>query len=385
VSIDAFPGFDPRNEYKDVRGLSVEGAFLFRVLEIALSRRSIEVITSCRARRLLLDGDGRIAGVAATYHGETAEFRADRGVVLACGGFEADDDLQRQYWRGGAAMSAAFLGNVGDGVRMAQAVGADLWHMWHYHGSYGFKDPRGSWPLGIRVRRFPDWIPGIGPRQDVIVSWILVDRAGKRFMSEYPPYLHDTGARDLDHYSFDECDHPRIPSWLIVDSAGIDRYPLGGPIYHGNFVPFDWTPDNRSAIEAGILRPAGSIDELAHAMGTSARVLRATIDRWNAMCCRKVDEDHRRPGSTMVPIDRPPYYVGAVWPVVSNTQGGPRHDHRQRVLDVFGKPIPGLFSAGEIGSCFGYLYLSGGNLAECFVGGHIAGCEAADCVEAAAW
>jgi predicted oxidoreductase len=74
-----------------------------------------------------------------------------------------------------------------------------------------------------------------------------------------------------------------------------------------------------------------------------------------------------------VPIATPPFYFGEVWPVVSNTQGGPVHDERQRVLDPFGEPIPGLYVAGELGSIWGYLYLSGGNLAECFITGRIAG------------
>ena len=64
-------------------------------------------------------------------------------------------------------------------------------------------------------------------------------------------------------------------------------------------------------------------------------------------------------------------------PIVSNTQGGPAHDAAQSVLDAFGAPIPGLFEAGEIGSVFGHIYMSGGNLAECFVGGRIAGQNAA--------
>ena len=59
--------------------------------------------------------------------------------------------------------------------------------------------------------------------------------------------------------------------------------------------------------------------------------------------------------------------------MVSNTQGGLVHDERQRVLDAFGAPIPGLHVAGELGSVFGHLYMSGGNIAECFVGGRIAG------------
>ena len=75
----------------------------------------------------------------------------------------------------------------------------------------------------------------------------------------------------------------------------------------------------------------------------------------------------------MMPIAAPPFYGAPVWPVVSNTQGGPVHDARQRVVNVFGAPIQRLYAAGELGSAFGHLYMSGGNIAECFVSGRIAG------------
>jgi succinate dehydrogenase/fumarate reductase flavoprotein subunit len=78
----------------------------------------------------------------------------------------------------------------------------------------------------------------------------------------------------------------------------------------------------------------------------------------------------------MMPLRTPPFVVGEVWPVVSNTQGGPRHDAKQRVLTSFGEPIPRLYEAGEIGSIFGFLYFSGANLAECIVGGRIAARDA---------
>jgi succinate dehydrogenase/fumarate reductase flavoprotein subunit len=81
----------------------------------------------------------------------------------------------------------------------------------------------------------------------------------------------------------------------------------------------------------------------------------------------------------MLPIRKGPYSTAQVWPVVSNTQGGLPHDAAQRVLDPYGAPIPGLYVAGELGSVFGHLYMSGGNIAESFVGGRIAGRHAATC------
>ena len=104
--------------------------------------------------------------------------------------------------------------------------------------------------------------------------------------------------------------------------------------------------------------------------------LQATLDRWNAQCERGADDDYGRLAATMTPIRKPPFYFGEVWPIVSNTQGGPVHDRRQRVLNPFGEPIPRLFEAGELGSIWGHLYLCGGNLSECLITGRIAGSEA---------
>ena len=79
----------------------------------------------------------------------------------------------------------------------------------------------------------------------------------------------------------------------------------------------------------------------------------------------------------MMPIEVPPFYGAPAWAVVSNTQGGPVHDAEQRIIDVYGKPIPRLYAVGELGSSFGHLYMSGGNIVECFVTGRIAGRNAA--------
>ena len=105
--------------------------------------------------------------------------------------------------------------------------------------------------------------------------------------------------------------------------------------------------------------------------------METTLSGWNRACEVGVDESFGRLASSMMPIGAAPYYAARVWPIVSNTQGGPVHDARQRVLDAYGQPIPGLYAAGELGSAFGQLYLSGGNIAECFIGGRTAGEEAA--------
>ncbi len=257
--------------------------------------------------------------------------------------------------------------------------------MWHFHGSYGFRHPDPvAYPYGIRVERFPDWVPGdqeadmVGADMvKVPVAWILVNRAGKRFMNEQPPYLQDTGARPFEDMDTVTQQFRNIPAWMIFDEEARKLYPMGNPAYNDRDVDFEWSQDNLREIEMGLLKRADTIEELAEITGTPVDTLRATIERWNAMTEAMNDDEHGRPPGSMVPIATPPYYAGEMWPIVSNTQGGPRHDGRQRIVDVHGDPIPRLYAAGEMGSCFGHLYLAGGNIAECLISGWTAGRGAA--------
>jgi succinate dehydrogenase/fumarate reductase flavoprotein subunit len=130
-------------------------------------------------------------------------------------------------------------------------------------------------------------------------------------------------------------------------------------------------------LELKILRSARTVGELARMIGAEPEVLQHTIDRWNEQCARGQDDDFGRPAGTMMRIDTPPYIVGEVWPTVSNTQGGPVHNAKQQIVTPEGKPIPRLYAAGELGSSFGHLYLSGGNITECLVTGRVAGRESA--------
>jgi predicted oxidoreductase len=142
-------------------------------------------------------------------------------------------------------------------------------------------------------------------------------------------------------------------------------------------VSFSWSADNLAEVDLGIIQRADDIESLSRIVGVPAELLADTIARWNDSCAASTDKDFARPAQSMMPISEPPYYAGQVWPLVNNTQGGPVHDARQRVLNPYGEPVSGLYAAGELGSAFGYLYISGGNIAECFIGGRIAGKEAA--------
>ena len=164
--------------------------------------------------------------------------------------------MQRQHWQIKPVLSAAVRGNTGDGVRMAQAVGAGLWHMWHFHGSYGFRHPDPAFPFGIRLKRLPDWTPGRPQRNDVRMSWILLDRAGRLFMNEYDPYLQDTGHRLLEQFDPITQSYPRIPATLLLDAAGRRQYALSAPTWHDREVAARFAARSPRRVRRGDPAPA---------------------------------------------------------------------------------------------------------------------------------
>ncbi len=391
TTIRSIPNFSALAVYPWANG-APGGPLLFKVLDDNLSAQRIEIRLQTRAVRLIAPGaDREVLGLIAEGPNGTSRIKARRGVILACGGFEGNRNFQEQFWEGKPVLPAAARYNTGDGIVMSQDLGAQLWHMWHFHGAYGFKSSDPDYPYAIRVKRLPDWVPGAAdggfvPRRDetgvieqgqVKMAWILLDRYGKRFMNEYHPYLQDTGHRPLHYYEPTIQDYPRIPAYFITDETGRKLYPLGRPTSNDKDLRYDWSPDNSAEIKSGILKRANSIAELAGILGLDPQTTVDSIGRWNEHVAAGGDRDFGRPPGSMLAVKDPPFYGAPVWPVVSNTQGGPVHDAGQRIIDVWGKPIPRLFSAGELGSSYGHLYISGGNISECFVTGRIAGRAAA--------
>jgi succinate dehydrogenase/fumarate reductase flavoprotein subunit len=374
---ESVPGFDARETYPWANG-APDGPKLFRVVHDNLLKHNVEIRLSTPVTSLIADPRTReVFGVRVSNEGAEHDIFARCGVVLATGGFEGNVAMQEQFLEGKPILHAAGRSNTGDGIRMAQQLGAALWHMWHVHGACGFRHPDPNYPYAIRLKRFPDWFPGDEGRVKLRMPWILVDQNGKRFMSEQQPYTQDTLIRPMQYFDPLTQTFPRNPAFLICDEEGRSMHPLGKPTSNDEGIRYVWSNDNLKELELGILKCADSLSELAGMLGIDAASLEASVVRWNGLCERGYDEDFRRPPGSMMPIARPPFYGATVWATISNTQGGPVHDAEQRIIDVEGKPIPCLYAAGELGSSFGHLYLSGGNISECFVTGRIAGRNAA--------
>jgi len=369
--IPGFAGFPWMTCYNKPTGVN-----LFKLIATNVEARSIEAMFSSPAQRLETDERGVVVGAIAESEGREVAVRARRAVILATGGFEQNEWLHKQYLQGSPFYSMAPLTHTGDGILMAQKVGAALWHMWHVHGAYGFKSPDS--PIAYRH-------PFGGPRNPRHkMPWIVVDKFGSRYMNEYPPAPQDTGHRPMELFDPDLPGYPRIPSYIIFDELGRRMGPIGKPLAFPGY-EYEWSRDNSRELDRGWIIQADSIVDLATAIRQhfpqneqkmDALRLEATIETWNSHVETGVDP-FRRPAGTMMPIAKSPYYAAEVWPIIVNTQGGPIHNAGQQVLDPFGQPIPRLYAVGELGSFFGHLYELAGNLGECLLSGRIAGRNAA--------
>jgi predicted oxidoreductase len=77
------------------------------------------------------------------------------------------------------------------------------------------------------------------------------------------------------------------------------------------------------------------------------------------------------------PIAEGPFYAVELSPSMLNTQGGPRRNEKGQIVRPNGKPIPRLYSAGELGSIYSHLYQGTGNIGECLAFGRVSGRNAA--------
>ena len=140
---------------------------------------------------------------------------------------------------------------------------------------------------------------------------------------------------------------------------------------------FSWSDDNKAEIEKGWIKKAWTIPDLGKQLGFYPGVLDASVGDYNQSAVTGYDPKFKRNAATMGPLIKAPYYAIEVWPALLNTQGGPQRDEEARVLDLDMKPIPRLFSSGELGSMVNKFYPGGTNITEAIAFGRIAGENAA--------
>jgi len=301
-----------------------------------------------------------IIGVKVSRKGEERFVRALNGVVVATGGFECNKDMVQQYLnvinygaRGGQY-------NTGDGIKMCQNVGAQLWHMNAFEGLFGLGGT--TWPCEPGSGSCA-WLSTLVQDGLNTGASILVGTDGYRFLNESEVVRHG-------HlYENGIWENPKFPehTWLIFDET------QKAIIDEGALMPEE---------EKATLMAFDTIEEMAAATGCKPEVLKATIEQFNNYAATGVDLACHREAQYMRAFDGKKYYAKYMYQGLLNTQGGPKRNENAEVLDTKGNPIPHLYSAGEMGGVTVCMYQGGTNVAECIIFGTIAGKNAAAAKEA---
>jgi succinate dehydrogenase/fumarate reductase flavoprotein subunit len=345
-------------------------AMVARLLKACLAR-GIEPILGVETGRLVREGT-RIAGIAGSIDGAPFALSASRGVIVATGGFEWDEDLRRTFLRGPVSAPASPPTGTGSGLQLAMAAGAKLGNM------------TSAWWAPTMVTPDEPWTSGEQRGQILLIERtvphsIMVNRAGQRFCNEAANYSALGGV----FHRFDPAtyDYPNLPAWLVFDAQHAARYPLGTR-QPGQPVP-DW------------VARAATLEGLAERIGIDGAALAGTVARFNAHADAGHDPDFGRGTSaydhfygdrsrsgtavTLGAVREAPFYAVEVHSGVLGTNGGPRTDGKARILGHGGAAIPGLFGAGNAIACpTGGIYAgAGGTLGPALTFGYLAGRAAA--------
>ena len=318
------------------RRLLSMGQALAAGLRAGLVRAGVPVWLNTEVTGVQADG-GRITGVRAIRDGQPVVIRARRGVLLASGGFERNDELRRRYQPDPVATewTVGSPGNTGDGILAGQSAGGVLELM--DEAWWGPSIPLASGPVFCLAERS---LPGS----------IFVNGAGERFVNESAPYVDAVHAM----YGRHTDDTRHIPCWMIADQRYRNRYVFTG-IPPRKPLPRRW-------YRSGVVVRAATLADLAAQIGVPAAALAKTVDTFNEFARAGRDADFGRgdsaydryygdprcrPNPNLAPLASPPFYAIRIVPGDLGTKGGLRTDERARVLRADGSVISGLYAAGN--------------------------------------
>ena len=337
-SVSSFGGASVKRIHRPVdaegKTLSV-GSYMIPLLEENCQKAGVQMMLNTTATEILTDDNGAAVGIKATgASGETITINA-KAVVLTTGGFGANLDMVVEYkpeLKGFMTTNAP--GILGQGIKMAQAIGADTVDMDQIQ-------------IHPTVEANTAALITEGLRGD---GAVLINAEGKRFIDE-------VGTRDV--VSAAEIAQTGSYSWLVVDQAMVDA----SSVIQGY-------------IKKGYTVTGETYGELGKAMGVDEAAFAETMNTWNGYVEAKNDPDFGRT-SFANKLDTAPYYAIKVTAGVHHTMGGLKINTNTEVLNENVEVIPGLFAAGEVtGGVHGANRLGGNAVADFTVFGRIAGAAA---------
>jgi 3-oxosteroid 1-dehydrogenase len=302
--------------------------------------RQIPAYLDTAVKELVMENDA-VIGVRAEREGKDFWIAASKGVLLCMGGYDWNDELTRYYEQMPEVHSACPPQIEGDHLTFGCEIGAQvavipvgtLATMFGYNVPSEEAEDKPLWRLSAE---------GGYPHA------IWVNKYGQRFCDEsfYPqyspaPHIWDGNKKE----------HTNFPVYMIFDQNHRDKYPIG------HFPPGQDLPEE-------LVSKADSLKELAEKAGIDTVGLEAAVSSFNEFCKDGVDKDFgkgqypwanfmtgdltNKPNANMGPLDRPPFYcLKLTINSVGINSAGLKTNKNAEVMHVRGRPIPGLYAAGN--------------------------------------
>lgn len=305
-----------------------------------------EIMLDTAATELIVENN-RVVGVKAKQGNNEVIVKANKGVVIATGGFARNSELVKKYdahWGGLDNLgSTNSVSATGDGIIMAEAVGANLVGMEY-------------------IQLLPVGDPVTGGMQGNIsinaANQLFVNNEGNRFVAE-------DARRDVLTQGLLE--QPDQIMWILHDAHE----------YYNEEVRNDFNETIGQLVKSGVVVKGETIEELAKNMGVSPENLRATVDAYNEAVAGNT-EDPMGKKLMQDPFDKGPFYASIRVPTIHHTMGGIEINTIAQVISKDGNVIEGLYAAGEVaGGIHGANRLGGNAIPDTVVFGKIAGESAA--------
>jgi succinate dehydrogenase/fumarate reductase flavoprotein subunit len=336
-------------------------AVIWNALMDTIKTRAIDIMFETPLTDLIYSQTGEVIGITS---GEL-KIGALKGVVLCLGGFENDIAMNANYLR----YPSLFWGtpfNTGDGHKICQKYDIDFWHM---------NSATPATRVGLDM-------PGLDAKYarnsldfefSASLSFFWTDKYGKRFMDEKREYQHGFGRDAIFYNDGQKMEWPRLPMWQVFDAASAAELEKPGRSGWLEVVAgINVSAGLEKEIAAGVVFKGETPEALAQAAGLDVTSFVNQFNRYNAMAQAGEDTEFGRNPSKMAPLESGPFYIAKVYPVMVNTNGGPRRNEKAEILKTDGTPVPRLYSSGEFGSIWAWYYQGAGNVAECFAFGRIA-------------
>jgi 3-oxosteroid 1-dehydrogenase len=314
------------------RHMATGGRALVARLRMALKDAGVPVWLRTPMTGLVVGDDGTVTGIVAQRDGKQVRIGARRGVLLATGGFDHNQEMREKYLPAGGREnhSAGAWENVGDGIVAGLELGAALDFMDDAWWMPSVRHPSGA------------TIPLVSER--CIPPSVIVDSHGSRFTNESSPYVN---------FVHDQLAGGHVPAWFVMDAKARARYPFA-QILPGMPFPKDF-------YASGLAHRADSIAELAVAIGVPPEELTATVERFNGFARTGKDTEFGRGDSAydryygdptlknpnLDEIVKAPFYAVRIEVGDLGTKGGLVCDEHSRVLREDGSLIGSLYATGN--------------------------------------